>query len=778
MIVIADNTIRRASAQEQGFGGPVTVTLTVENGKITDIKAQGRDETDGFGSVALEKLPAAILAAGNVRVDAITGATVTSNAILAAAERAYAAAAGGEPDEGEEAEIRMAPGEYTNSVWAFSYKKKMTVTVQVDEKRILEIRVSDNGEYMPILRNAKQLLIPRILESQSIAVDAISGATGSSNGIKSGVMLGLKQALAAGGSPPSALRRFQIPPQYKTGQVEELTTDVLVIGLGGTGSAAAVSAAETQKALGKPVSVLAVDKAGKYGGTSAMTSEMMAINPPEFMEKHRCEVASHQLGIFSRPLEDIRKDKSVYVEREELKRDWLAYTRGDAKEELIDLMLEESGKTLDWLQYKHGFFFGKPQLGVEPSARYYLVYQYNGSFMDNKHVIASYFDQLLHDFECLGGRYLLETEAQELLVDEAGRVCGAKARRCEGLTYIIRAKAVILASGGFAGSAELTAELLKDDYFPLKGKWRLIGMHQNDGKMIRSALDIGAGTYNIGVAPITHIGGPRYYYHAYETRVEKIDRVETGEVSFDTLNKHSPGEEIVALDDVPMIMAISGNVLSVNRFGKRFANEWGLGFLQPWRGGAEFYSLWTHEQIERVRTRGFDVVQTGSFLSQGGVPLHYPIDNIFEIVELAIRMGEAYKADTLSELAQKLHIDPTALLETVRTYNGYCAAGVDPEFGKEAKYLRPVEEDKGPFYAFLGAPYCYSTAGGLDVNKKLQVLKKDGATPIPGLYAAGTDCLGTLLTEKDAYVTYGGLAQGWAFTSGRVAGENAVKDMV
>ncbi len=73
-----------------------------------------------------------------------------------------------------------------------------------------------------------------------------------------------------------------------------------------------------------------------------------------------------------------------------------------------------------------------------------------------------------------------------------------------------------------------------------------------------------------------------------------------------------------------MIMAISGNVLSVNRFGKRFTNEWGLGFLQPWRGGVEFYSLWTHEQLERVRTFGFDVVQTGSFLSQGGVRCTIP----------------------------------------------------------------------------------------------------------------------------------------------------------
>ena len=764
-----------ASAEAQGFGGPVTVTVTVEDGRIVETTAQGARETEGYGSLALRKLPAAITEAGHPLVDAVSGATVTSDAILAAAGRAYAVATGESDGTQDVPAFRMAPGEYTNEVWAFSFKKKMKVTVRVDEKRILNIYVSDNGEYMPILRNAKELLIPRILERQSVAVDAISGATASSNGIRHGVALGLKQALAAGASPAEAFWHFQRLPDSQAGQVERIDCDVLVVGMGGTGSAAAMRAAEIQAKRGRPVSVLAIDKAGKYGGTSAMTSEMMAINPPRFMREHDYEVASRQLGMFVRPLEDHRADKRLYVDREELKRDWLRYTRGDAKEELVDLMLDESGKTLDWLQYEHGFFFGKPQLGVEPEARYYLVFQYNGSFMDNKHVIAGYFDQLWYDYEKLGGRYLLETEARELIVDDSGRVTGVEARRYDGLRYTIRAKTVILAGGGFAGSGEMTEELLREDYFPLKGKWRLVGMAQNDGKMIRSALGHGAGTYNISVPPITHIGGPRYYYHAYETRIEKRETATSGEFRFDTVTKRRQGQEIIALDDVPLVMALSGNVLAVDRLGKRFTNEWGLGFLQPWRGGVEFYSLWNRAQVERVRTFGFDFVQTGPFVTQGGVPVGYPIANIDEIIDLAIDRGEAYKADTISDLAGLLGMDPQTLLDTVRTYNGYCQAGADAAYGKEARYLRPLEEDRGPYYAFLGAPYCYSTTGGLDVNGKLEVLGRDGRTPIAGLYAAGTDCLGTLLTEKDAYVTYGGLAQGWAFTSGRIAGENAAE---
>ena len=70
----------------------------------------------------------------------------------------------------------------------------------------------------------------------------------------------------------------------------------------------------------------------------------------------------------------------------------------------------------------------------------------------------------------------------------------------------------------------------------------------------------------------------------------------------------------------------------------------------------------------------------------------------------------------------------------------------------------------------MGASHCYSTCGGLDINEKLQVLKADGQTPIEGLYAVGTDSMGVLFSETKAYVTYGGAAMGWAFTSGRLVG--------
>ncbi|HHW91081.1 MAG TPA: FAD-dependent oxidoreductase [Firmicutes bacterium] len=748
---------KTGTATAQGFGGPITVTVTVTDGVLTDVKVEGPSESAGIGSIAVEQLPAKMLEAKSVDVDVISGATISSKAILAAAAEAYANAMGEEVG----AEVKMAPGTYTNEVWAFSPNVKMEVAVTVSEDKILSIEVGKNGETEPILQNAIDLYIPRILENQSIAVDAITGATGSSGGIRLGVMKALEQALEAAESDPAAITAFQKPIPKVSGKTETLNYDVVVVGMGGSGSAAAMSAAEAQVAAGQEVSVLAIEKAGKYGGTSAVTSEMMAINPPRFMKDNNYEVRKIQLGVFERPLEDTRKDKSVYVDVEEMKSAWLEYTEGDAKEEMLDLMLNHSGETLDWLVYEHGFTFGKPQLGVEPSATYFCVYQYNDSFMDNKHIIITYFDTLYDHFTKLGGQYMLETEAYELLYDKDTKtVTGVKAVGADGTEYIINAKAVILATGGFCGNGEMTSELLSDEYYPLKGTWNMVGMTQNDGKMIASALDIGAGTYNIGMAPIVHIGGSRVLLHDFETYTVEID----GET------------KTVALNDVPMIMSISGNVMTVNKEGKRFTAETGLGFLEPWKGGPEFYSIWSDDQIQKVREEGFATVTVGAFINQGGVPTGYPIKELDEVINVAMEKGICYKADTLEELAAELGIDADNFLQTVETYNGYCAEGVDADFGKAADFLIPIKE--GPYYAFVGAPYAYSTCGGLDINTKFQVLRPDGQTPINGLYSCGTDCLGVLLSEKKAYVTYGGAAQGWAYTSGKLAGESAVKNMV
>ena len=76
----------------KGFGGDVSVTLTLTDGAITGCTAEGKDETQGVGSEAIAKMPGEIAESGSIAVDGVSGATVTSTAIKEAAAAALTAA--------------------------------------------------------------------------------------------------------------------------------------------------------------------------------------------------------------------------------------------------------------------------------------------------------------------------------------------------------------------------------------------------------------------------------------------------------------------------------------------------------------------------------------------------------------------------------------------------------------------------------------------------------------------------------------------------------------
>jgi len=185
-------------------------------------------------------------------------------------------------------------------------------------------------------------MIPRMLEHQSVYVDVITGATASSVAVRQGVIEALTQAMeAAGTDPGEGLKAFQTVPEKKTGVTETINTGILVVGMGGSGTTAAMRAVEVLHELGATdVEVLAIDKAGKYGGTSSATTGAMAVNPPRFQEEHN--------------------DGKDYMDKAAMRKAWLEYTEGDAKEEILDKFLDNSGKVLDWLIYDHGFKFSVP----------------------------------------------------------------------------------------------------------------------------------------------------------------------------------------------------------------------------------------------------------------------------------------------------------------------------------------------------------------------------------------------------------------------------------
>ena len=179
------------TATAAGFGGDVTVTVTVDESAITDVKVEGEDETPAIGGVAVANMPAAILAAGGSDVDATTGATVTSTAILTALDAALAQASG------TDLAAKMAPGTYTAQAYGFQQISPITVTVTVDETSIQDIEFDGNLDSVAMIRAVNTYLLPRIVENQSVGVDAITGATATSNAVLTAARDCLEQALVA-----------------------------------------------------------------------------------------------------------------------------------------------------------------------------------------------------------------------------------------------------------------------------------------------------------------------------------------------------------------------------------------------------------------------------------------------------------------------------------------------------------------------------------------------------------------------------------------------------
>lgn len=687
-----------------GFNGDVVVTVTMEGDKIKSVVAKGDGETPAIGGEAIEKFNTETFKEFSGKeaidinvdgIDGVSGATFSSNAVIVALKTALNEVLGITGDE----KTAVADGVQEVSVTGHSIISPLKVAVTFKDNVISDIKVIENDETPQVFETVERLLIPRILESQSLEVDGISGATVSSNAVKSAVGEAIK---AAGGDSSQWLTKIE-----KSADVVKLEGyDVIVVGLGGAGMTAYVSAAETG------AKVFGFDTAGKVGGTSSTTSGPMAINPETKMTS--------------------QNNGDIFVDEEELIQDWLEYCEGDAKEDVVRLMVEESGDAMDWLINAHSFAFSDIKAFFHP--KMWKVWAAYEGDVTAQYVSAMESAKALNE----KNEYMLELTATQILTDESGAVNGVKATYYDGTTYEIYGKSVILATGGFAGNDDMMKRYFGET-------WNTKAMTQNKGAGILMAEEVGAGVYNIDVAPMQH--------NAQTATIIRDDSLTADEKA------------------VLVSLVLGKDSIIVNQEGTRFMSEAGNIEFDSWKGGAYFYSLYSEEQIKEFMEKGLEEVSTPFFLSQGGTAtVGEPVATMDKILSVGEDNGIVYKAETVEDLAQLIGLDN--LVAEVLKYNEYAAGEADP-FGKEPTLIHKIKLDQ-PVYAIKGAAYIYGTCGGLDVNADLTVLDTQG-NPIHGLYAAGLDSMGTILTNKKAYVTYGGAAQGWALTSGMVAGENAAK---
>ena len=246
------------SASADGFGGKVSVTLTVEEGKITAANIVGDDETPEVGGAALETLEAQLVEAGSAEIDGVSGASITSGAVKEAAAAALASLGGEAAEAAEDAPVGFTAGEYTAT--ADGYNGPVTVKVTYSDSAIEDIAVEASAETAHVGTLAFDIMIPEMIEANGSGVDGVSGATFSSRALRTAVN---DTAGQAGCTNLDAFKDAKV--EHTAGAPVEAEYDVVVVGAGGAGMAAAAQAAQDGN------TVLVIEKNAEVGGNTLVS---------------------------------------------------------------------------------------------------------------------------------------------------------------------------------------------------------------------------------------------------------------------------------------------------------------------------------------------------------------------------------------------------------------------------------------------------------------------------------------------------------------------------
>jgi fumarate reductase flavoprotein subunit len=402
------------------------------------------------------------------------------------------------------------------------------------------------------------------------------------------------------------------------------------------------------------------------------------------------------------------------------------YTHWRVDARLVRAYIDKSASTIDWLEAMGVEFFEPFAYFPGANFTWHIVKPSSGR---KETEVAAFMMKIMTDrAKELGVQFLLQTPAKKIL-KEAGRIVGVIAEDRSGEAIQAKAKAVIIATGGFGNNPEMVKKYtdydMGRDIFP----FRVPGLF---GEGIRMAWEAGAG--------------------ATEMNMEIIYGLPEGD-PLGALNR-----------------AFRQPTLLVNLLGERFMNE---GIV----GNTTFTGNAIARQKNRCAFNIFDEATKKYFEETGfdSLSVVFPFTKIDDFdTELKQALNQGYEhifvADSLAELAHKTGINPDALQKTVDEYNKACETGRDEIFNKNPRYLRPVKKPK--FYAGRLFPSAYGSLGGIKINYKTEVVTKDEDV-IPGLYAAGTDACAIY---GDSYVfVLPGNTMGFAVNSGRIAGENAAE---
>lgn len=459
-----------------------------------------------------------------------------------------------------------------------------------------------------------------------------------------------------------------------------VTYDVLVIG----GGNAALCAAMTARETGASVLLLEVSNEFYRGGNSRHTRNLryMHTKGNEFLT-----------GPYS---------------EDEFFDDLMRVTDGHTDEELARLTIRESNNVGDWMQ-EHGCMFQPAMRGTLHLSRTNAFFLGGGRALMNGYYRTA---------RKLGVVISYETEVQDLVIKD-GHFSEAIATR-DNQTHTIKAKAVVLASGGF----QANLEWLKEEWGPAADNFIVRGSPYDKGRILRVMLDKGA----------KQVGDPKQCHAvAIDARAPKYD-----------------GGIVTRLDCVSFGIVVNKNV-------ERFYDE-----------GEDFwpkrYAIWGRLVAAEPDQIAYSIIDSKS------INLFMP--SVFPPIE----------ANSIAELAKKLELDPAKLEATIAEFNKATRSGtfhpdelddcrtegLEPQ---KSHWARPI--DNPPFYGYPLRPGITFTYMGVAVNNKAQVLMQDDK-PAANIFAAGEIMSGNILGK--GYMAGFGMTIGTVF--GRLAGKEAANHVI
>lgn len=441
--------------------------------------------------------------------------------------------------------------------------------------------------------------------------------------------------------------------------------DIIVVGSGIAGLSAAVSAAE----IGSKAAIVERAKEGEHGGNTRYTEAYLRMKSVDAvaddLEEHLAENAGGYIdpGFLQESIGDYENWSSLLRSLSML------------DPEIIGAIAEHAGPTLRWLERAGVKFEFLPTAFITTTTTRLLPV---GGGLAMVEALTAKAKQL-------GVEFHFETTAQKLVTNPSGAITGVTVQKRDG-RIDLAGKAVVLASGGFEGNAEMLAQYLGPRSINLRPVAR--GGYYNRGEGIRMALKLGAAS-----------NGDFGSYHA-----EPID----------------PRSDVAE----PAVFTFPYGVL-VNKDGERFTDE------APGTVDA-FY--------ESVTRRIYEQRDGIAYLI-----LDAKIEDVPNWKKSLRTDQPPIVGATLAELATKIGVDAARLQRTIGDYNAACregsfkpleidklaTEGLEP---KKSNWARPIDRPNYLCFPIISANVF--TFGGLKTNRHAQVLNSDG-DPMPGLYAAG-----------------------------------------